>query len=105
MLAKDSRLARAKALRLFTRTAAWFMNAESEMGMIAPGYLADFALLDRDYFEVPESEIKSIASVLTVMDGRVVFGAEDYGTLTPALPEILPVWSPIKHFGGYYGAR
>jgi len=105
VLAKDNRLTRAEALGLFTRRPAWFMNAESELGMIAPGHLADFVLLDRDYFAVPESQIKSVASVLTVMDGRVVFGAQDYGMLSPALPEVLPVWSPIKHFGGYYGAR
>ena len=105
VLAKDNRLTRAEALGLFTRRPAWFMNAESEMGMIAPGHLADFALLDRDYFAVPESQIKSTASVLTVMDGRVVFGAQEYGTLSPRLPEILPAWSPIKHFGGYYGAQ
>lgn len=102
VLAKDNRLSRVEALRLFTRNAAWFMNAESEMGMIAPGHLADFVLLDRDYFEVAESQIKSVASVLTVMDGRVVYGAQDYRSLSPALPEILPTWSPIKHFGGYH---
>jgi predicted amidohydrolase YtcJ len=105
VLAKDNRLTRAEALGLFTHRPAWFMNAEAEMGMIAPGYLADFALLDRDYFTVPEAEIKSIASVLTVMDGRVVFGAQDYRTLSPELPEILPAWSPIKHFGGYGGGQ
>ncbi len=54
---------------------------------------------------VPESQIKSIASVLTVMDGRVVFGAQDYTALSPALPAILPVWSPVKYFGGYYGTK
>lgn len=105
VLAKDNRLSRIEALGLFTRKAAWFMNTESEMGMIAPGQLADFALLDRDYFSVPESEISSIASVLTVMDGRVVYGAQDYTSLSPALPEVLPNWSPIKHFGGYYQTR
>lgn len=105
VLAKDNRLSRAEALGLFTRKAAWFLNADSEMGMIAPGQLADFVLLDQDYFEVEESRIKSIASVLTVMDGRVVYGAQDYQSLAPVLPEILPAWSPIKHFGGYYQAR
>ena len=105
VLAKDNRLSRAEALKLFTRNATWFMNAESELGMIAPGHLADFVLLDRDYFEVAESQIKSVASVLTVMDGRVVYGAQDYQPLSPALPEILPTWSPIKHFGGYHQNR
>ncbi len=105
VLATNNRLTRAEALGLFTHKAAWFMNAESEMGMIAPGHLADFALLNHDYFTVPESQIKSVASVLTVMDGRVVFGAQEYRALSPQLPAVLPSWSPIKYFGGYYEAK
>ncbi|ALJ08754.1 amidohydrolase [Brevundimonas albigilva] len=104
-LADDNRLTRAEALRLFTRGGAWFMNAEAELGAIAPGNLADFAILDRDYFSVSEDEIEAISSVLTVMDGRVVFGVEDYGDLTPALPAALPAWSPSNHFGSYYGDK
>ncbi|MGN6825864.1 amidohydrolase [Paucibacter sp. M5-1] len=105
VLAKGNRLSREEALGLFTRSPAWFMNAESEAGLIAPGHLADFALLDKDYFVVPESQIKSISSVLTIMDGRVVFAAQDYSKLSPALPQILPAWSPVGHFGGFYGSR
>ncbi|MBY5795311.1 amidohydrolase family protein [Rhizobium leguminosarum bv. viciae] len=105
VLASDNRLSRAEALKLFTTGAAWFMNTESEMGLIAPGNLADFSVLDRDYFSVPEDQIKSISSVLTVMDGRVVFGAQDYSGLSPQLPAILPDWSPVKYFGGYYGEK
>jgi predicted amidohydrolase YtcJ len=105
VLAKDNRLSRVEALKLFTRGGAWFMDTESEMGLIAPGNLADFVVLDRDYFEVPEDQIKSVSSVLTVMDGKVVFGAQDYSALSPELPEILPAWSPVKYFGGYYGEK
>jgi predicted amidohydrolase YtcJ len=104
-LATDNRLTRAEALTLFTRGAAWFANAESEMGAIAPGNLADFALLDRDYFNVPDDQIKSVTSVLTIMNGRVVFGAQDYQDLTPGLPAPLPAWSPVKYFGTYYGEK
>lgn len=105
VLASDNRLSRTEALKLFTSGAAWFMNTESEMGLIAPGNLADFAVLDRDYFSVPEDQIKSVSSVLTVMDGRVVFGAQDYSALPPKLPAILPDWSPVKYFGTYYGEK
>ncbi|MBY5648468.1 amidohydrolase [Rhizobium leguminosarum] len=105
ILAKDNRLSRAEALKLFTNGAAWFMNTESEMGVIAPGYLADFVVLDRDYFTVSEDQIKSISSVLTIMDGEVVFGAKDYSALSPKLPEILPAWSPVKSFGSYHGEK
>jgi predicted amidohydrolase YtcJ len=105
ILAENNRLSRTEALKLFTSGAAWFMNTESQMGAIAPGYLADFVLLDRDYFAVPEDQIKSISSVLTIMDGRVVFGAQDYRALSPKLPEVLPSWSPVKYFGGYHGEK
>lgn len=105
VLASENRLTRSEALKLFTVGGAWFMNAESEAGTIAPGRLADFAVLDRDYFSVPDDEIKSISAVLTVMDGRVVYGAQDYGNLSPALPAILPTWSPVKYFGSYYAGN
>lgn len=105
VLARNNRLSRAEALKLFTRGAAWFTNAEAEMGAITPGNLADFAVLDRDYFDVPEDQIKSVSSVLTIMDGRVVFGAQDYSGLSPRLPATLPVWSPVKSFGTYYGEK
>ncbi|HTG39037.1 amidohydrolase [Sphingomonas sp.] len=104
-LAKDNRLSRAEALTLFTAGGAWFMNAESELGMIAPGHLADFAVLDRDYFAVPDDQIKSVSSVLTVMNGKVVFGAQDYSDQSPQLPPILPAWSPVKYFGSYHADK
>jgi len=105
ILAENNRLSRTEALKLFTSGAAWFMNAEAELGIIAPGNLADFAVLDRDYFAVPEDQISSISSVLTIMDGKVVFGAQDYSALSPKLPDILPAWSPVKYFGSYHGEK
>jgi predicted amidohydrolase YtcJ len=102
VLAENNRLSRAEALTLFTSRAAWFMNAEAELGTIAPGNLADFAVLNKDYFTVPEEQISSISSVLTIMDGKVVYGAQDYSALSPKLPEILPAWSPLKYFGSYH---
>jgi len=50
-------------------------------------------------------EIKSITSVLTIVDGRVVFGTEEYSNLSPKLPETIPAWSPVKYFGGYYNSK
>ena len=105
ILANDNRLTRAEALALFTIGPAWFVQQENEMGKIAPGHLADFALLDKDYFTIPEEQIKTISSVLTVVDGRVVFGAQSYADLAPKLPPTLPEWSPVKYFGGYYQSK
>jgi predicted amidohydrolase YtcJ len=65
-------LTRAEALRLFTRNNSWFLRMEEKIGSIEPGKLADLAVLDRDYFAVPDAEIKKIRSILTIVDGRIV---------------------------------
>lgn len=105
ILAKDNRLTRDEALKLFTVGPTWFEHHEGEMGKIVPGNLADFVLLNKDYFTILDDEVRTISSVLTIVDGRVVFGAQDYSNLTPKLPETLPAWSPIKYFGGYYNTK
>ena len=68
----NQQLTRAEALRLFTRGNSWFLRMEDKIGSIETGKLADLAVLDRDYFTVPDAEIKQIRSVLTVVDGRIV---------------------------------
>jgi predicted amidohydrolase YtcJ len=71
----DQQLTRQEALRLFTRQNSWFLRMENKIGTIEAGKLADLAVLDRDYFAVPDVQIKQIRSVLTVVDGRIVHDA------------------------------
>ena len=71
----DQQLTRAEALRLFTRNNSWFLRMEEKIGSIEPGKLADLAVLDRDYFVVPDTEIKKIRAVLTIVDGKIVHDA------------------------------
>jgi predicted amidohydrolase YtcJ len=71
----DQQLTRQEALRLFTRDNAWFLRMEDRLGTIEQGKLADAVVLDRDYFAVPEEEIKKIRSVLTIVAGRIVHDA------------------------------
>jgi predicted amidohydrolase YtcJ len=70
----DQQITRQEALRLFTRGNSWFLRMEDRIGSIEPGKLADLAVLDRDYFTVPDQQIKQIRSVLTVVGGKVVHG-------------------------------
>jgi predicted amidohydrolase YtcJ len=69
------RLSRAEALRAYTHGNAWFSSEESVRGLLAPGYLADLAVLDRDYFEVDAAEIPSIHSELTLVGGAVAYSS------------------------------
>jgi predicted amidohydrolase YtcJ len=105
LFADDNRLSRDEALRLFTVGSAWFSQEEHVKGRIAPGQLADFAVLSEDYFSVPEERIRDIVSVLTVVGGRVVHAAEPFATpgdglSPPPIPPVSPAWSPVAHFGG-----
>ncbi|HEX5107745.1 MAG TPA: amidohydrolase family protein [Vicinamibacterales bacterium] len=74
----DQQITRQEALRLFTRGNSWFLRMEDRIGTIEPGKLADLAVLNKDYFAVPDVEIKQIRSVLSVVGGKVV---HDDGTL------------------------
>jgi predicted amidohydrolase YtcJ len=71
----DQQITRQEALRLFTRGNSWYLRMENKIGSIEPDKLADLAVLDRDYFTVPDAEIRKIRSLLTVVDGRVVHDA------------------------------
>jgi len=62
-------------------------------------------VLDRDYFSVPDNQIKSISSVLTIMNGKVMFGAQEYVGLSPQLPAILPTLSIGVQTGPLIGAQ
>ena len=95
-----NRLERDEALRLWTRGSAWFSSDEAEKGALVPGQLADLAVLSKDFFAVPEAEIQTIESVLTLVGGRVVFAAQEFAALAPPLPPVSPGWSPVVRFGG-----
>jgi predicted amidohydrolase YtcJ len=101
MTAPSARLDRTTALRLWTEGSAWFSTEDGKKGRIAAGQFADLAVLDRDYFSVAEDEIKSLASVLTVVGGRVVHGDGEFKDLAPPLPPAMPDWSPVRAYGGF----
>src|SRR3984957_10910545 len=60
-------LSREEALRLYTQGSSWFSGESGKKGAIAPGQLADLAVLTDDYFAVPDEKIKGIESVLTIV--------------------------------------
>jgi predicted amidohydrolase YtcJ len=69
-------LTRMEAMRLYTAENGWFLKEERDLGTIEAGKLADLAVLTADYFDpkaVPDDMIRSIRSVLTVVDGKVVY--------------------------------
>lgn len=98
--AKDV-LSRHEALRLMTQGSAWMSGEEKVKGKIAPGQYADLVVLPDDYFSMPAEKIKNLESILTIVNGKVVYGAGAYGALAPQLPAVSPAWSPVSTYGGY----
>jgi predicted amidohydrolase YtcJ len=101
MYPESNRQDRMEALRLWTVGSSWFSSEDGKKGAIAPGQLADLAVLSSDYFSIPEEEIKSLESILTVVGGRPVYAAEEFAELAPPIPPVLPDWSPVAAYGGY----
>ena len=66
-------VSREDALRAHTRSNAYFLFQEDNLGSIEKGKLADLVILDRDYMTVPLDEIKEIRPTMTMVGGKVVY--------------------------------
>ena len=78
-------LDRETALRMWTENVTWFSNEEGKKGRIEVGQFADLIVPDRDYFSCAEDEIADTTSDLTIVGGKVVYGAGDLPATTRAL--------------------
>ena len=76
-------ISREQALRMYTINSAWLVRDDDKRGSLEVGKLADLAVLDKDYIQVPIDEIGTIRSVLTMMDGKITYAAGPYGSLAP----------------------
>jgi predicted amidohydrolase YtcJ/erythromycin esterase-like protein len=86
------------ALRAYTVNNAWAAGEESVKGRIAPGLLADIAVLDRSPFDVPPGGLKDIAVLLTVVGGSIVHDGRAAAVQQPAADtaRVLPLGARIE---------
>jgi predicted amidohydrolase YtcJ len=75
-IAPHEAISREEALRAYTSGGTWLTREEHLKGTLEPGKLADLAVLDRDYFSVPDEEIKEVQVDMTLVDGQVVWQRE-----------------------------
>jgi hypothetical protein len=68
-------VSREQAVIAYTAGSAYAENAEKEKGTLAPGMLADLAVLSHDIFTIPVAELPAVRSVLTMVGGKVVYEA------------------------------
>lgn len=73
----DERVDLATMLAAYTIGGAYAAFEERDSGSLEAGKLADFIVLDRDLFAIPPGEISDARVLLTVFEGRPVFGTID----------------------------
>ena len=73
VLVPEEAIDRVTALKMATTWASEYMFAEDTIGTLEPGKFADFAVLDRDFFAIPVSEIPDVEVVMTGLGGKIVY--------------------------------
>jgi hypothetical protein len=95
-------LDRETALRMWTENVTWFSNEEGKKGRIEVGQFADLIIPDHDFFTCAEDDIAGITAELTMIGGKIVYGAGPFARFDDnPLPPAMPDWSPVRRFGGY----
>jgi predicted amidohydrolase YtcJ len=61
------------ALRAYTAGNAYAVFADQRRGRLAPGYLADFVIVDQDLTAIPPEDIERARVEATVVGGKVVY--------------------------------
>jgi predicted amidohydrolase YtcJ len=68
-------ISRKQAVIAYTLTAAYAEFSENGKGSLAPGKLADLAVLSQDIFTVPAEDLPKTVSVMTLVGGKVIYDA------------------------------
>lgn len=75
VLNENERVALATMIDAYTINAAWLMHHEDSVGSIEPGKRADIAVLDRNLFEIPPTELSEVQVLMTLLDGEIIYAA------------------------------
>ncbi len=66
-------ITREEALIAHTRSNAFILFQEANLGALQKGKYADLLVLDRDYLTVPADAIKDLKPVITMVGGKIVY--------------------------------
>ena len=72
---REEALTLEQAVRAYTRGSAYAEKMDKEKGTLAPGMLADLAVLSQDIFSVPVETLPRTTSVMTLVGGKIVHDA------------------------------
>ena len=70
----EERLDLADIVDGYTKAGAYQMRAESDLGTIEVGKLADLVVLNKDFFELDRTEIHTVTPTAVMLAGELVQG-------------------------------
>ncbi len=71
-IAPEEAIDRNTLMKMSTVWASYYVINEKNVGTLEPGKYADFVVLNKDYFTIPEAEIGSVYPLMTVLGGKPV---------------------------------
>ncbi|MFJ2991256.1 amidohydrolase [Pandoraea sp. NPDC087047] len=77
VIGADQRLTRTQAIETITRNGAYLSFEEADKGTLAPGKWADLAVLSANPLAIPEADLLTLQSALTLVGGREVHRANE----------------------------
>ena len=80
LIAPEEAIDRVTLMKMMTTWASEFVLKEDVLGTLEPGKWADFVVLNKDYFTVPEGEIANLYPDMTVVGSKVVILRAEFAT-------------------------
>jgi hypothetical protein len=71
-IAPEEAINRVQLMKMMTSNPAYFVMKEKELGTLEPGKLADFVVLSKDYFTIPEPDLPTVYPLMTVVGGKTI---------------------------------
>ncbi len=79
-VASGEAINRNQVIKAATTWPSFYILKEDDLGSLETGKLADFIVMNKDYFSVPEAEIPSVYPLMTVVGGKTVVLREEFGS-------------------------
>ena len=78
VVAPDEAVDRNTVMKMITTWASYYVLREDRIGSLEPGKLADFVVLNKDWFTVPDAEFSTVEPLMVVLGGKVASLRQEY---------------------------
>ena len=77
LIAPEEAIDKNTLMKMSTVWPSYYVIHEKEIGTLEPGKMADFLVLNKDYFSTPDTELGTVYPVMTVLGGKTIVAREE----------------------------